>query len=875
PLQALGRHSVSGPGRAAELKAHSSPAHISDQYANLSSGPGASLQSSPAPSDDPAPFATSSPPPLQTALLPRGLGVGPADVFLGHLFGRNQFERLLSRRYRHDVTDSGNAAGVSDKDDAMSFIKNLGLPRDYADTYSAFGMPPDIWGRGAIGLDYAGQPLVFYMGEPGETVGDPYELVLSRKAAGYTDAPFTVAELERILRYEDVDAFGLPDRLLTSAIDTFGQDPSSSAADIEAKRQNRRRVTTRSRHIPAPGGGVPADRRDELANLVPEAKSNSILDLYRLRLREGGVSEAEINDEMLKIVPWEIWHGQRFNVNRLLGNGRDDNGNNVVDEPAEADGDGEIVWPDRPGLPPGYDGVPFDYFNDDPVFADNPDAKRYAPQIHARHLYCLMMLLTEKVGPGGYLHPSEEAGLTAAERAELTAHRIAQWAINAVDFRDANAIMTPFEYDVNPFNGNGWQDMDGDPATDEGGDRRLVWGAEYPDLLLTEATAFHNRNVKDTANDRAGEGKRKPEEEEEDGDDDLDQYRIPQGSLFLELYCTRNLPTNPRYPDPTNTSFPRELYDKNGMLDLGRLAPGGAPVWRVMISEPLNEADSPLSPLERSQRWTGEGKPDSTSFNPHWTGNPNTAYNMDLPTSLLGAPPPSPEEDHQIEPERYVWFTQQAPPKSGPGWATFFCRNPNPVKLRPGGYAAVGPRELTRVSAADDNDPTTFWVPSPQRIVMSGNTFRMVDNDGRPRYLELLDPPNPIREPLGIICAAHAPPSWSNEALVERGIGLNVSEPLPNDNYYEEPGHVFDTAVGVPDGYAEPDPSERTTDMFPDEPFDNVEGRPLADNNMQHTGTTLDYKAAFVQRLANPLEPHHARRNPYITVDWAAIDLTV
>ncbi|MFW6171173.1 MAG: hypothetical protein ACODAD_11840, partial [Planctomycetota bacterium] len=310
------------------VNAHSSPAHISDQYANLGSWPGGtvSLQSSPAPSDDPAPFATSSPPPLQTALLPRGLGVGPADVFLGHLFGRNQFERLLSQRYRHDVTDSGNAAGIVDQDDAMSFIKNLGLPRDYADTYSAFGMPPDIWGRGGIGIDYAGQPLVFYMGEPGETVGDPYELVLSRKAAGYTDAPFTVAELERILRYDDVDAFGLPDRLLKTAVNTFGEDASLSASEIQ---RNRRRVTTRSRHIPAPGGGVPADRRDDLANLVPEAESNSILDLYRLRLREGGVSEGDINQEMLKIVPWEIWRGQRFNANRLLGNGRDDNGNNV------------------------------------------------------------------------------------------------------------------------------------------------------------------------------------------------------------------------------------------------------------------------------------------------------------------------------------------------------------------------------------------------------------------------------------------------------------------------------------------------------------------------------------------------------------------
>ena len=75
--------------------------------------------------------------------------------------------------------------------------------------------------------------------------------------------------------------------------------------------------------------------------------------------------------------------------------------------------------------------------------------------------------------------------------------------------------------------------------------------------------------------------------------------------------------------------------------------------------------------------------------------------------------------------------------------------------------------------------------------------------------------------------------------------------------------------------------------MFPDKPFDNESGRPLspeADSlrvrfkyyqKLQHTHTTEDYKAAFLQRLANPLEPFHVTRNPYITVDWSTIDLTV
>ncbi len=354
------------------------------------------------------------------------------------------------------------------------------------------------------------------------------------------------------------------------------------------------------------------------------SSSHSILELYALKLQQGGVPAAQIQSELLKIVPWEIWHGERFNVNRLLGNGRDDNGNNVVDEPLEADA-GEVVWPDlNPDIPGGFDGgsspIPFNYRNDDQLITNN----RYAPQIYARHLYCLMMMLTEVLGPGGYLHPTEES-LPLAYRQELTANRVAQWAINVVDFRDADAIMTPFEYDMDPFNANGWQAMDGDPATHEGGDRRLTWGAEYPDLLLTETGAFHDRRVKDTKD----HGERKMDDTDPDYDEDLDQYRIPQGSLFLELYCTRNHVTN-------NTRLPAELYNENGLLDLGRLAPADAsgfraPVWQVMISQALDpqavtDADEADSPLERSQRLPApNGKPDSTSFNPVPQINPTTA----------------------------------------------------------------------------------------------------------------------------------------------------------------------------------------------------------------------------------------------------------
>ena len=112
--------------------------------------------------------------------------------------------------------------------------------------------------------------------------------------------------------------------------------------------------------------------------------------------------------------------------------------------------------------------------------------------MYARHLYCLMTLLMD----ANFTNPYPRTG-SEAEARELTARRIAQWAINTADFRDADAIMTPLEYDVNPL--DGWQeDIDGDAATVEEGDRRIVWGCEYPELILTETLAFHDRRVKDT-----------------------------------------------------------------------------------------------------------------------------------------------------------------------------------------------------------------------------------------------------------------------------------------------------------------------------------------------------------------------------------------
>ncbi len=457
-----------------------------------------------------------------------------------------------------------------------------------------------------------------------------------------------------------------------------------------------------------------------------------------------------IENEMHKIVPWEFWHGERFNVNRLFGNGRDNPTggflNGVVDEPGETG----VIWPnatdsytppnpstppvDSRPVPPTFRNVPFDYSNDDPLIS-GPSSPWLSRQIYARQLYCLMMLLND-----GFVNPVEEASLTPPQRRRLTAHRIAQWAINVVDFRDSDAIMTPFEYDDDPW--DGWDvNAEGNlltPPTSGG----VVWGTEYPELLLTESTAFHDVRVKNTAEDTSGD---------QFPDDGPDQYRIPQGSLFLEFYCTRNRQNNLRFgeifaPDP---SFPAELYDvstlydEDGSLNLARTAPGGMPVWQVAISsEPADSADSPLKLRETN--------PDTTTFDPDRMSLISPTDHMDI--------------------ERYIWFAPVDP-------ATIFNGTPEKrafaqrifwnrsgvasAKVKPASYLVVGPRTETRIGSQAQMTPPQSYLPSEQRITLLPGMVQFANGTGitpPPFDYDPSTPPYSLVKPVQTMVAAANPP---------------------------------------------------------------------------------------------------------------------
>ncbi|HWB11612.1 MAG TPA: hypothetical protein VG826_20445 [Pirellulales bacterium] len=388
--------------------------------------------------------------------------------------------------------------------------------------------------------------------------------------------------------------------------------------------------------------------------------------------------------------------GMRLDVNRILGNGMDDNGNGVVDEPAE------VAWVDAGGTwhtesltypfsqnsaqgattsiltpagtvnpvtgmpnmvslldlnndgfyPPNPGNAVTGSFNDpqttlalpiDPTFAD-----MRARQLLARHLYVTMMLLLDDrtfangtSGPYGNptmlaqifnttnpaLQPSPSA--TPLTPREQAAYIIAQWAINVVDFRDRDSIMTPFEFDLYPFRADDtsvasncnitWNvdDIVGPSSLDDAnpfGVRGLVWGCERPELVMTETLATHDRGTADTSNAQVLDASNDPDTLYLQGgppqDQDWDQVRRPRGSLIVELLNATNPSDAPQRDlqydpllaaygigQPFGVTAPMQSdvngnggYGVNlaqvatGIPDLSSTGPLWSPVWRIAIA---------------------------------------------------------------------------------------------------------------------------------------------------------------------------------------------------------------------------------------------------------------------------------------------------
>ncbi len=738
-------------------------------------------------------------------------------------------------------------------------------------------------------------------------------------------------------------------------------------------------ITTSSANV----SGAPGTNSFNLAALLDSSNTQPVAIVRAGALKWSGAVAPKVNARLLSP---DLLMGLRMNLNRPVGNGFDDTaaggggGVNVVDEPKEAL-NGEQIWKNTALSVSTGNGINFDATWDGKFLTNTVNdstCEVYGRQELAKHLYVLAMMMMDS----GYTFPTVEAlqdipagtagvpnGMKVAQqRRIITAYRVAQWAINAVDFADRDAIMTPFEFDIYPFSigdpyaaplgtsaapvwmPGGW-DVDGVVTGGGAGDdnetfRGLVWGMEYPELLITETLAFHDKGVADTDDDNLRTGSTTPaknarfthQKNATGVDNDFDQVRIPQGSAFIELYCTGRQgsveaaanaaisgSTSGYKTDPKLNYLPRELYDTTttidsptkaggavGGLDLARTTAGGNGVWRLAISVPHMGYDAvPAQPTVRErlycpQQVTGPGtvspfRPSTTTLQPK---SLDTITNANLNLDRLVYFSSTVTLPDATDPNVNVTYV---PPAGGVATNTI---------LPAGGYAVVGPARPTVTAGGMTFKNTTFvgwtdqfasvlgmtlggaasatWNPqffnmgwtaagpnapvSTQISTTGANPWicpiwsdATKSTDPAFTYPTVASPASsgvgqvkaPLLVPVAYQIAVATPPGFP------RSLGLNISEPAKG----------YGSASFTSTVTSSPTINGIGALLTPyDTPFDQqafTPAAPLNQSNIWQSGTVLDYRTVFLQRLADPTKDWDAQTNPYITVDWMPIDLTI
>ena len=507
-----------------------------------------------------------------------GQGFGVADVTFENFLTAAEYQALLQGdtvglqsfpgRYglgADGLVDTADEVPGGPGRDDWSTKKTFGFPTGTNTVERLFQtMPLDIRGRFSIASpatsSYADPNLgaAFNNALPEMDIslsvaGDglsnsPYEMNFApspfkRWDTSDDDLPIVAGELERLLRPFDIDTSTLPRRLAMLL-------PNASADPVL-----RNQVTSDSFEIPISGLRVVNDASRE---------PFGILDILRYRIvNEGdatsnptyfGREEYEVDNYVRQLVPPEIFRGMKMNLNRPFGNGLAPGGgsNFVVDDPDETN---EVNLDDA------VHGSSMD-LNNDFQAGTNDQLARFQ---YARYLYILLLLAGE----------DNVQGIPGVTDDEAYRTMLAQWAINVVDFRDPDSINTPFEFDINPF--NGWDSGAdgvlnvGEASTGTTGERRLVWGAERPELLISETFAHHDRALEDLAVGGTST---------DATPDDWDSRLVPRTSAFIELYHPWSQSTNQQILPP---ELARTESAPTG-VDLQKTTPTNLnPVWRIAV----------------------------------------------------------------------------------------------------------------------------------------------------------------------------------------------------------------------------------------------------------------------------------------------------
>ncbi len=822
----------------------------------------------------------------------RGIGYGPAEITIPPPQGANAAVLTGLANLKTDRYQPGSRANLTDPhpgrqgQDELDVIVNGFRPSRHS-IDSGYGYSIDPYGRAAVGLARGGHLVFPNAGQNAasgnEAIDDPYEADPTGRLSG--DRMFSFSDLEPLLRSHTFDVDLLPQGLygrLQTLMETY---PAYENAFTTAS------VSDDSLVIPSTGQNGTNPSVPTLRRLVELFLDN-----------HAALSRDEINDRINQLIAPELRLGRKIDVNRRFGNGIDDPdpntgvGNGVIDEPGElAFENGRAFEPNAASgatLPASITNLPAASRTPDYGYGSGVDGR----QLMARHLYVLMMALTRNATfpsidpanpiPNGDIDPLNPGGLTFMDL--YRARRIAQWAVNVVDYRDPDSIMTRFVFDPNPF--DGWTADGTNPA-------HVVWGVEQPELMLSESLAFHDVRVRDTLRDSSQNSKSSMPR-----DTDTDQVRVPQGSLFLELYCPRVALERASAAESiadqrAKQGAPRELYaatDTNDprtmALRLNATTPNGVPVWRIAISAPHTAFMGISNAGADSPAVMRQANPSTVSFEP------------DNMNELV--------EGTQLVLDRFVWFQTYADVDAlntatalVPGMNsnnTFFVPSlpapnaaiNNDLNLMPGQFLTLAPRTETRLGSnyfagdAVGLQSAERFVVTPGQGVVYYN--RMTPDGTRTTPNMGFATANPFAPAKPLVIGTFPPTgqNWAT-ALLNNVVGLNVSEPMPGPpgTYYPRPTVRYGADANYPllDAYVNLTQADNTA---LDTPLDIGRGRiprviiPPAmagdpDSIEPFLGGIPDYCTVFLQRLADPTRNFDATTNPYRTVDWLPVDLNV
>jgi hypothetical protein len=743
-----------------------------------------------------------------SANLLKGAGMGPGEVALGTDVVANVGIRgLTTTQYTYLLEGDGTRNGRYGPDkvagnvstiptDIVSDTRFFPIPQNYFGGASgAYRSPPDLIGQLARGIDARGQFITDF---PTDQASDLRARAVYRTRAGY-DSRFTPVEFERFLRYYDLDASQLPDRIEQLA--------SIFAGGSAVAAFNRQLVAPEGRDMPI-AAVTPTTN-------VTKGSYRDAIALIRERIKLSGGPSSD-DTKLLSLVDRDLYLGLKMNLNRPLGNAADNNGNGIIDEPLA----NEVG-------PPYANGSGFNATNGDDVNGDNmvnDSDQMLARHQLAKHLYVLASLVVD----------------TGTSPNPVVQQQLAQWAINAVDFSDYDAIMTPFEYDPNPFDGwtstcNGELEVNNgttpptpaEPINDgiiaSGSPARgLVWGVERPELLLSETLVTHDRRSTDTAKEDPVDMPKtmattvNMETDANKKDEDFDQEYLPEGLAFVELYA----------PWRGDVEIASREFGNNG-IELNK-AVDGTPVWRMLVVK-------------------GDGQ----------TIDPDTQVGVQRTTLKNNT-------------DRSIYFTNPSAVVDDEHGTPFFATHAI-TPLPPGGYAVIGSGPET----ADNAGNYTSYLGFRNDVVA---VDQMTDDElAKTRRVVLNPTANPQFQLLSNGHTLQPEPNYGTATQPVVAVVVNqtksgyehfsLSEPIGK---YQIPGsHTMGTPK--PGGLI---PLIKGTMAAPiDRPLDL--SRQDIDNGKQlyKDGVIPQWRYIHLQRLANPLLAHNKVTNPYITIDSIGSDI--